>query len=138
MGKKFLYAIVFMAFSYGHSADNQDFFEDWFPKNPKKADFKKVLKDLKKINNRLQKLQGASNAPHHVLDEGSPRLDISRNLALNMRLSADTLQNYSQNYCLTLRSIAAIGCYAAWSGAYLLEWTATYWCPKEGSKGKNE
>ena len=130
-----------MAFSYGHGADDQATrrpLEDWFPEN-QRANFSVVHRDLEKINSRLQELHEASNAPHHVQEGGvSPRLEIGKDLALTMRLSADILRSYSQSYCLTLRSIAAIGCYAVWGGAYLLEWTATYWCPKHESKLKNK
>ncbi len=137
--KKFLYAIVLMAFSYGHSADDHPL-EDWFDTktDAQRANFAVVHRDLEKINSRLQELHEASNAPHHIQDGSSPRLEIGKDLALTMRLSADILRSYSQNYCLTLRSIAAIGCYAVWGGAYLLEWTATYWCPKQESKLKNK
>lgn len=131
--KIFLYAIVLMAFSYVHCADDQHPLEDWFPKK-QRANFSSVHRDLEKINHSLQALHEATNAPHHVQDGGSPRLEISKDLALMMRLSADIMRSYSQNYCLTLRSIAALGCCAVRSGAYLLEWTATYWCPKQESK----
>ena len=122
-----------MAFSYVHCADDQHPLEDWFPKK-QRANFSSVHRDLEKINHSLQALHEATNAPHHVQDGGSPRLEISKDLALMMRLSADIMRSYSQNYCLTLRSIAALGCCAVRSGAYLLEWTATYWCPKQESK----
>jgi hypothetical protein len=137
--KKFLYVVVLLIFScgYGSCSKKSHLLENWVEGN-KRANFLVVQRDLEKINNRLQELQGVDNAPHHVQDSGSPRLEISKDLALMIRLSADILQSYSRNYCFTLRSLASIGCYAAWSGASLLEWTATYWCPVQDSKVKKK
>lgn len=138
MKKNFLYIIAFMAFSYVHGADQKNL--DWFTeaKDPQRANYVNVQKELEETVDNLLKLHGASNAPHHSLDGYSPRLEISTSLAEMLRLSADILQNYSQSYCVTLRTIAALGWYAAYSGAYLLELTSTYWCPKEKKKKRKK
>lgn len=127
-----------MAFSYVHGAAQKNL--DWFTveKDPQRANYVNVQKELEETVDDLLKLRGANNTPHHSLDGYSPRLEISTSLAEMLRLSADILQNYSQSYCLTLRTIAAVGCYAAYSGAYLLEFTSTYWCPKATKKKRKK